>query len=849
MSQKTNISSVENNLLMSEEKLYFKNIIICRCGEFHEFYVTFKKEHIVVFPCASVKLKDLNDSKDIRKKCECCENEILIERDYCKKKKSKTVFFCQKCNEKEELKKKNLTKLSDLTSSENDDGLRIKIKNKFEYFIENNGKAIENDFYKNNLAHLELLGHFIDYLCLLRKIFHEESIMHKILSNFLEYTEKIIDVASNNIQIYDLYHFNKETIIYSYNNDENKKFLSNTFKSNYRHLLIKCSKKKYLSNEMLKYIYEKYKKRELVDEEKKDIMNTKYLKKEKINIRKEVFSRASEPSKNYLFILSLFSEMTNELEIIKLKAKVTKLDQSLLLDKYINSYLNIPGQLSFFRKSSSIILDKIIKNNYEKLNFIKPNDKIIFLTCSLIERIKKKLMVDKKGEEKAVEISINKKLIALEKTLKKYNNKKKDYEKDSLSNLSYPIINFDEKEKKYLASLQEINKYGNNYSKISVENGEDLDLDFIINYLFELKDKTSKTIHVNDQENLKFYTFSKEMVKLPEYNEKDDLNQSLEKIKKILKMVPKYGETTYEELIDFLFNSETNGFLTKDDKIDYLLSFLELKSKKLSKIKEKYKEVGKIMDDISIKITKFVKVADYEIDKEKYHKFINKYIIKKNSKEIFEYLDNIVDYIIPIKLVDDKKRENETENENENSEDEDSEENYDKVKQQCFLDYYKIYENKEEKLRNNIIQLFEKDPKFISYISNYFWIKLAKYVEDNQQNFIEKFESTKSEIKNKYLQFLKLKETRGVVAELSIYNFNIKEHFKEFVDNYEGKLPQKKKKITGNISEEESITKFETFIKRLKGYLGNINENVKITGEEPGQFVFKLFLDKIGLNW
>ena len=42
--------------------------------------------------------------------------------------------------------------------------------------------------------------------------------------NFVEYIEHLLDIASNNIQIYDLYHFNKETLIYSYLIRENDEF-------------------------------------------------------------------------------------------------------------------------------------------------------------------------------------------------------------------------------------------------------------------------------------------------------------------------------------------------------------------------------------------------------------------------------------------------------------------------------------------------------------------------------------------------------------------------------------------------------------------------------------------------
>ena len=52
----------------------------------------------------------------------------------------------------------------------------------------------------------------------------------------------------------------------------------------------------------------------------------KYLKKIKINIKNEVFSKASAPSLNYFTILSGFNEIKNELEIIELKTGLKKLN-------------------------------------------------------------------------------------------------------------------------------------------------------------------------------------------------------------------------------------------------------------------------------------------------------------------------------------------------------------------------------------------------------------------------------------------------------------------------------------------------------------------------------------------
>ena len=86
-----------------------------------------------------------------------------------------------------------------------------------------------------------------------------------MISNSLEYSEKLLDMASNNIQIYDLYHFNKESLIYSYLIGKNKEFSLGDFEFKYISLIDKCKQKRYLSQEMLKYICNKYKERNSIN--------------------------------------------------------------------------------------------------------------------------------------------------------------------------------------------------------------------------------------------------------------------------------------------------------------------------------------------------------------------------------------------------------------------------------------------------------------------------------------------------------------------------------------------------------------------------------------------------------
>ena len=583
---------------------------------------------------------------------------------------------------------------------------------------------------------------------------------------------------------------------------------------------------------MLKYIHNRYKEKGLVNEEKTEIMEEYYLKKEKIIIKNEVFSRASEPSKIFISISSMFREIQQNLDIIELKIGFNKLNNALSLENYINSYLNVPEKFNIFRKSVSLILEKIIKKNSDKLKFIQPSKKIINLTLDLIWRINKKLTKDN------IDDSIRNKLKNLENILKGYNNRKEKIK--NVKNLNPPLIDFNEDEKKKLASIMEIDKYVA-INKISVSEGEDINLDFIINYLFELKEKTSKTIHINEEDNLKFYSFSKQ--ELPQKKEDDYFNEGLEKIKNILKMESNYDKISYDNLIDFLFFPNKNDFFKNKNKIDYLLSFIDVEFKKFPEdMKKKYKKVKKIFDNIPNIFNRITMMSEYEINEEKYTKFINKYKIKKNSEKIFEYVDNIVEYIMPFKLIDDENDED-----NNESDEEDSLNNLN-IKNKNIFNSDEKYIEREKTLRNNVKALFENDPKFITYISNYFWMKLRNYIKENQQILNNKIKLMIKNIKLKYRLFLKLEKMKEIFSELQLYNFDIKEHFKNFANDYDENLPKKFIKTSEFEKDEKVITNFNYFIKKLKEYISDVNEEVIITEEEPGQFVFKLFLQKIGFN-
>ena len=113
---------------------------------------------------------------------------------------------------------------------------------------------------------------------------------------------------------------------------------------------------------------------------------------------------------------------------------------------------------------------------------------------------------------------------------------------------------------------------------------------------------------------------------------------------------------------------------------------------------------------------------------------------------------------------------------------------------------------------------------------------------DKIQSMIEKMES-------KYLLYLKLKKMKNIFSELKKYRFNIQEYFNNFVaEQFKEYLPTKKKKISEKVVEEQVITNYNYFIKRLKEYICDINEKVELTEDEPEEFVLKSFLEKIGFN-
>ena len=133
MSQNTGIYSKEAATLKldNNKNKYIEYILVCNCGEFHEFYIDYNNEYNIVFPCVKIKLSELNSNKNLRKKCNNCSKNIEIKKDYCEINKEKTLFFCESCNNTSQ-KEKKLKKIADILSIENnDEKARKEMNNKF----------------------------------------------------------------------------------------------------------------------------------------------------------------------------------------------------------------------------------------------------------------------------------------------------------------------------------------------------------------------------------------------------------------------------------------------------------------------------------------------------------------------------------------------------------------------------------------------------------------------------------------------------------------------------------------------------------------------------------------------
>lgn len=630
-----------NEIQTSISKPNFHYLISCKCGKFHKFNIEYKNGFKVIFFCKdtknSIEMNNIYNDKDYSIKCKKCKNSINVKQDYFKVKDEKLIFKCEKCISESESKGYiNINKFK----GENED-TELNILNKFNKIKIVKELTQKTQFYENNLKEINELEKFLQYLIFTLKYYPSKSKQRKIIKNFFYYLDYMLEIALKHTYLFDIYHFKKECNIYGDDYEENK-FLSENFNIFYLQLLIRCSKHKFLSLEMLKYVHNHLYEANLALRLDNYFLISNYFNDKKENVKNTIYNITSKISKSYLN-LELFMESINfENRICNLENKITELTGNLKLEKYYNSFLAVPGECSFMRKNVNFILDKIIKNNSDKINFEEPNIKMLKKSFQIISNLKKGLDdILITNENNSLKLSIKKKLVNLEKILTKYQNsfdRKKNNEK--INKFEPPLIELTEKEKNFLKE-NIINVKFKSLKKIK-SSEKDSELQLIIDFLFNLKESDNDIIHINDENKIKYYSISNKFKKVVEPDKDDNINKALENIKETITSFSKMDEITYGDLINFTFNTPTNKYMISDSKVNYLLSFLKIKKQKLGEINEQYVKFESEMKAKSRKIIKMVEIIDSEDNPEKYKNFIEKYEIKNDYNKIKEYLNILI---------------------------------------------------------------------------------------------------------------------------------------------------------------------------------------------------------------
>ena len=388
----------------------------------------------------------------------------------------------------------------------------------------------KTQFYNENIEEINELETFLKYVLFILTKFPLTKKAKNIITTFLKYFDYMIDIALENAIIYDIYHFKKECNIYGDYYQTNE-FLSQKFNLFYSKLLLRCKKKKYLSLEMLKYIHQNlYEKENAFPLENYILINNFYeVKKE--NMVEQIFDVASIINKYYLEISFFLNEINFENRLCSLENTVKELIGDLKIDKYYDSFFNIPGELSLTRRNVKFILDRIIKTNSNSLDFHEPNLKIIKKSFFFIENLIKNLDLKITDKNKSELInSIKNKLNSLKQTLTKYQNfLNRKSGNNMISSLNPPLINLTTIEKQFLQD-NIIHSNIREFKKL-IKTESDRKLQIIIDYLSQLKDIGDDVVHLNDKETIKYYSFSKKYVKGPEPSKGDKIEQALEKLK------------------------------------------------------------------------------------------------------------------------------------------------------------------------------------------------------------------------------------------------------------------------------------------------------------------------------
>ena len=320
----------------------------------------------------------------------------------------------------------------------------------------------------------------------------------------------------------------------------------------------------------------------------------------------------------------------------------------------------------------------------------------------------------------------------------------------------------------------------------------------------------------------------------------------MNKIEETIKLkLPEIKNITYDKLIDYTFNNNISKYMISDDKMNYLLSFLNIKRKKLGDINYKYKDFKKKIESLSSQVFEIIDLIKLEDDSDKYDNFIKKLEIKKDYKKIIEYLDNILYLIIPNyyeqnvnkKKEIGKKLAKDLDNDVE-EEEEENEDDYETRKKK-FLE-------KEESIREKIKPLLNYEPKFMNNIEIYLKHHLNIYIEELNVENEKRIKKALETLKAQKLTFYKLEKIMNFIQELKLYKFDFKSNFKEFIETKE--FPKKIQALEINKSKIIKPS-YEDFINKIKNYIGNKEEKIDLLSEEPYDFIFRIFKAKAGFDF
>ena len=378
-----------------------------------------------------------------------------------------------------------------------------------------------------------------------------------------------------------------------------------------------------------------------------------------------------------------------------------------------------------------------------------------------------------------------------------------------------------EEEKNFLKNKNIRTFYKRKYKKIisSVNKKDTPYLEYIINYLFNLKEDLNQIIHLNE---LKFQSSFIDFKKNEEEiktNNSDDLMTTIKKINDTLKIIPRVNTLSYKEIINYTIFSPKGIFMDSDDKMKKLLCFLNIELTQIKDICEKYESKTTELQIQKLKIQNKIQELSTCFDSVEYNNLNKKYKIKSCYDDIIKYFDYQFEKKFP-DIVFDKKQFNLVSN------------SYDKE------------DIKSNEIKNKLNDLILYDNKLYNFMDLYFKKKMFIYMNDNKKNLLGKLEEAIKTIEDTKLNYLKIQYIQDIIKELKLYNFDFKDHFNDNNEEY----AQKHLKIDEKTKIKVQKLSFENFIDEIKKYIGNVDETINIGCQEPNDLILELFLYQAGFK-